>query len=1057
MDKGRKFLSELKLYTDYLKWDEKKQRYETWEEACENVLQTHIDKYGDVAQPLIDKVLTSYQNREFLASQRNLQFRSKQIQQHNARIYNCVTGYVCTPDAFAKGFYLLLCGCGLGIHLGKKYVQQLPNLHKRSDKVQLYSVEDSIEGWANALHVLISSYCKHPSLNKSFFGKQIKFDFSNIRPKGALITGGFKAPGHEGLQNSLAKIENLINSYLGDNDEVVFKSIIVYDIFMYSSDAVLSGGVRRSAMIVIMDEDDIELVNAKTGDWRQTNPQRARSNNSVLLLRDTFTKKQFKNFLKKNEGDNDIGFVFADHEDSIYNPCQPSWATVLTKDGISTIGEISEGMEIWSEDGWVKVTKKWSTGNNDVYKYRTNSGVFYGTSGHKVVSRGKKVEAQNAESIDVLCGPESNIEFDAPSIMDGLVIGDGSVHKASNNLVTLYIGDKDQDYFDSEVSNLICRERKGIGPHTWEIQTTISSVEMDVKPNIEIPDRIIKSNSNIVASFLRGLYSANGSICGSRVTLKSASSVLVEQVQIMLSSIGIRSYITKNVKSDNGEYLCKASYDINITIDRQKFANKIGFIQEYKNKKLNKIVESTNCINGKSTFDIYETEFISNEETFDITVNGVSHTYWTGGCNVSNCAEIGFNFYDKIKNKNIAAYQFCNLVEINASACTNKTNNNFNEDKFYELCDKATIVGTLQAGFTDFPFLGKQTEEIVKGEALLGVSVTGWMARPELFNPEILQTGANICRETNTTVAKLIGINESARITTSKPSGNASVILMSESGIKPAHSRRGFRIMQINKDSETSQWLEQNCPQVLEESVWSANNTDYVVFAPYKNHKNVITQDNMKGVRHLELIKLVQENWVVPGKKKELCYNETSCHNVSNTVVIDNINEITDYLFDNQNSFSAVSFISDYGDKDFNQAPFTSVLNTEELIDKYGDGAIFMSGLIVDGLHYFDNDLWSACDHILSPEMKLVGTRVDVLLKQDWIKRAKKFAQNYFNNDLRQLVYCMKDVSLWHKWNVIDKSFKKINFSEILTKPEYQDIANYASVACSGGQCEIVR
>lgn len=738
MSKGKEFISKLKLYTDYLKWDDNLNRYETWNEACDKVLNTHILRYGEKIRPLIDEVTPSYYEKGFLSSQRNLQFRGDLILRNNAKLYNCCVSYAYSPDIFNKGFFVLLSGTGLGVSLKNKFVSQLPNLNKRDKGVKLYTVEDSIEGWADAAKILVASYCKHPSLPKEYFKYQIKFDFSLIRPKGALITGGFKAPGPDGLKQSIERIENLINTYLGNNEEARFKSIIAYDIFMHLSDAVLSGGVRRSAMNVVIDEDDTELLMAKTGSWRKDFPWRARSNNSVGLMRNTFSKEKFKELVELNEGDNDMGFVFMSHEDEMFNPC----------------------------------------------------------------------------------------------------------------------------------------------------------------------------------------------------------------------------------------------------------------------------------------------------------------------------FEIGFNFYSKIKNKNEAVFQFCNLNEISASAASDK-HGNFSESKFYDLCRKSAIVGTLQAGYTSFPYLGSQTEEIVAGESLLGVSITGWMTRPELFNDEILRTGADIIKNTNREVADLIGINYAARTTTVKPSGNASVILKTASGIHPEHSERYFRIMQLNKDSETAAYLLENCPEVLENSIWSSTNSDYVVYSPCENPKGTIYKDDMQGVKHLKLIEQVQNSWVSQGKTESLCYVPTTNHNVSNTVIIDNKDEIVDYVYEHQNNFAAVSFLSMYGDKDYNQAPFTSVLNTQELVDKYGDGAIFMAGLIVDGLHYF-GDLWTATNHVVDKSIDITGTREQCLLKKDWIRRVKQFSKNYFKNDLTKTVYCMKDVHLWHKWNNVSRNFKLINYPEILNKPSFIDINTTGAIACSGSSCEIV-
>lgn len=738
-DLGRKTISDLKLYSDYLKWDEDKQRYETWEEAVDDVLNTHVAKYGDKVIPLINKVRPFYKKKKFLVSQRNLQFRTKQILQHEPRMYNCSVTYAYTPDIFEKAFYVLLCGCGLGANLKRKYVKQLPRLHARNKGTQTFIVPDSIEGWAEANKVLLSSYCKHPSLYEKYYGYNIRFDLSLIRVKGAMLSGGFKAPGPEGLKSSLEKIEALIEYHLKQSDThtTEFKSIIVYDILMHTADAVLSGGVRRSAMNILMDADDDELVNAKTGNWRQTNPQRARSNNSVGLLQGSFSKAEFKKLLEMNKGDNDVGFVFLKHEDEMFNPC----------------------------------------------------------------------------------------------------------------------------------------------------------------------------------------------------------------------------------------------------------------------------------------------------------------------------FEIAFNFYDQITNRDEAVFQFCNLCEINASECVDE-GGAFDAKEFYRICTAAAIAGTLQAGYTNFPYLNKQTEDIVKGEALLGISITGWAMQPALFNKEILEEGARLIKITNAKVAEIIGTNTAARTTCVKPAGNSSVILGTASGIHAEHSYRYFRIMQLNKESEVAKFLLENYPKVLEESVWSAANSDYVVYMPVENDKNVLVKKDLKGVDHLKLIQLVQNSWVSKGKNIDRCYKPDTNHNVSNTVIIDNMDDITDYLYKNQHYFTAVSFVSEFGDKDYNQAPFTSVLTTQELVNTYGDGVIFTSGLVVDGLHYFPN-LWEATDILIGKINEVIGTREQVILKKDWLRRARKFAKNYFKGDMQQMVYCMKDVHLWHKWNTINKILKPIDLGAILTQPKYTSIDETGAIACSGNQCEI--
>lgn len=331
---------------------------------------------------------------------------------------NCCVTYAYTPDVFAKGFYVLLCGTGLGVSLKKKFVSQLPAIHARiKGAAKNYVVEDSIEGWADALKVLIASYVKHPSLPKEYFGYQIKFDFSAIRPKGAMISGGFKAPGPEGLKQSLERIEALLNAELGGKESIPFRSIIAYDIFMHASDAVLSGGVRRSSMNVIIDEDDEEMVNAKVGNWRSTHPWRARSNNSVGLLRGKFDKDLFSTLVEINKGDNDLGFVFMGHEDELFNPCLTGDTIINTNKGNIRLdelvdrvkkGEVIEALS-YNEKTQAAEFKKITWGdktreNANLIEIETEEGnTIKLTPDHKVYVENKGwIEAKNLKEDDVL-------------------------------------------------------------------------------------------------------------------------------------------------------------------------------------------------------------------------------------------------------------------------------------------------------------------------------------------------------------------------------------------------------------------------------------------------------------------------------------------------------------------------------------------------------------------------------------------------------------------------------------------------------------------------------
>lgn len=363
------------------------------------------------------------------------------------------------------------------------------------------------------------------------------------------------------------------------------------------------------------------------------------------------------------------------------NPCQPGFAKVLTPDGIKNFSEINVGSKIWSETGWTTVINKVNNGVKPVYSYNTTAGSFVGTKNHRVVQNGKKVEVKDASSIDTLSGYYKKDELIPEVIMDGLVIGEGMKHLTSKNKVLLIIGDNDSYYHNSEIRHLII-EKHAAKDKGWKIKTSISESELSHLPERKIPNRYYYGNSIIAKSFLRGLFSANGTVVGQRIALKSTSFELIKQTQTMLSAVGIRSYYTTNKstlnKFPNGEYICKESYDLNVSIDRNRFCEEIGFIQSYKQNKLENLV--SNIVPGKNAKTIYEinsVDYLGDFEVFDITVDNATHTYWTGGVNVSNCGEIWMGIYDACR---LIAQ---NLFSIILESFTKNAKVDF--DKLYEI------------------------------------------------------------------------------------------------------------------------------------------------------------------------------------------------------------------------------------------------------------------------------------------------------------------------------------------------------------------------------------
>lgn len=337
-----KALSDYTIYARYAHYLPEKKRRETWEEITDRVFSMHERRYAkqlsqsEELRKDFEFARDMVKNKRVLGSQRALQFGGKWIENHETKIFNCSYTYIDRPRVFQEVDYLLLCGCGVGFSVQKHHVAKLPTIKSVASGTKIvHEVQDSIEGWADAVGALVNSY---------FTGKsKVEFDYSLVRPEGALIAGQFKAPGHKGLEKALEKIRALIERRLSSTtftiDEFANKlrPIDCYDIIMHVGDSVLSGGIRRSATISLFSHDDVDMMAAKTGDWYITNPQRGRSNNSVLLVRSETTWDQFKKIMESTKEFGEPGFYFASSTEHGANPCVEIGLYPQTEDGRSGV------------------------------------------------------------------------------------------------------------------------------------------------------------------------------------------------------------------------------------------------------------------------------------------------------------------------------------------------------------------------------------------------------------------------------------------------------------------------------------------------------------------------------------------------------------------------------------------------------------------------------------------------------------------------------------------------------------------------------------------------
>jgi ribonucleoside-triphosphate reductase (thioredoxin) len=575
MELNHAILSDVVVWSKYAKYIDEKQRRETWEEIVTRNMEMHIRKF-----PQLEKLIrTNYElvyEKKVLPSMRSLQFGGKPIEVNNARLFNCSYLHIDDYRAFSETMFLLLSGTGVGYSISKNHISKLPPVSK-AVKTRRYLVPDNIEGWADAVKVLV----------KSYFGLsnwKPNFDFRSIRPKGErLITSGGVAPGPEPLRICLAHIESIFER---KKDGEQLSSLECHDILCHIANAVLSGGIRRSAMIALFDHDDEEMLTCKFGRWYDTNPQRARANNSAKLKRGVIDKNTFLSLWKKVE--------------------------------ISNSGE---------------------------------PGFFF-----------------------------------------------------TNDL------------------------------------------ELGTNP----------------------------------------------------------------------------------------------------------------------------------------------------------CAEISLN-----------SFQFCNLVEINASDITDQFD-------FEARAETAAFIGTLQASYTDFHYLRPEWKEVTEREALLGVGMTG-IASGSVMDLDMSE-GAEACIRVNKLISKEIGINESARITTVKPSGTSSLVLGTSSGVHAWHDEFYIRRMRLGKNEAIYTYLAINHPELVEDDVYTPT-TGGVVSVPIAAPKGAITRGSESAIDFLERVKLIHEKWIKPGH----VYGENT-HNVSATVTMkqNEWGKVGEWLWANQNNYNGLSFLpEDLGS--YPQTPFETI------------------------------------------------------------------------------------------------------------------------------------
>lgn len=891
-------LSQFVYTRTYSRWLDLEQRREHWDET--------VNRYVDflaverkVPSRILEQIRKAILRMDILPSMRALWSAGPAALRDNTCIYNCSFIPLDSLKSFSELLYILMMGTGIGYSVERQFVSNLPPVALLTGKTVDYIIPDSTVGWADAFFF---------GLRQWFLGNRVHFDFSLIRPAGAILkTKGGRSSGPEPLRRLFNFAQNTILAAAGR----ALRPIECHDIACMVGEIVMSGGVRRAALISISDIDDLEMRHAK--DWsRGSFPElRYMANNSAFYAKkpDEATYwKEWDALVASKSGERgfsvDSWHTRANRPKGLIrpNPCVTGDTRVMTHAGLVKIEDMLGSPTNVAVDRRfnslvlkVETTPQgaFKTGTKEVFTLKTFEGYSIRlTADHRVMTVDGWKEAQDLQMGDIIHIANTEGMFgtrgDADSgMLGGWITGNGCLLIKDDNSPRLYFYGDDRHIIDQmlDATERLTGTRPSISPYEkqnrqhFECAGLREHLGQILENKFRVPEFVWQGTEECQRSYLSALFSADGRIQGTRekgvsVRLASSKLDLLHDVQMLLLNFGIASKVYEerrpagyrdlpDGKGGYKSYLCNADHDLMISkANLVRFADRVGFFHQEKQTKL------ASGMSGR-TRGFYREKFVTRfesltldgvEDVYDLTVPD-THSFIANGLVIHNCGEVGLRFSisrDGVTGEG-GSGSFCNL-----SAAVMRPNDTV--ETFSEKVRLATWIGALQSTFTNFPYLRPGWTQTCEEDRLLGVDITGQCDAPHLSqNSKAMSHFNQVALDTAAAATAYLGINMPVAVTCGKPSGNTSQLVDCASGFHarfgPYYIRRVrisntdplFHLVRdsgvpVHKDNQFKDWADEDCP------TWVAE-------FPVKAPKGAVFRESETAIQMLERYLQVIRTW----------------------------------------------------------------------------------------------------------------------------------------------------------------------------------------------------